>query len=977
MTFIKTIFKKSITMKKLYSKLLIAALTLCTTVAFAQNDLVFTGVISGSLTGGLPKALEIYAVNDVADLSDYGIANANNGNPSGGVVKFSLPEIAGTAGDYIYIASETDGFTTYFGFAPDYTHNTLNVNGDDVLELYHNGVVIDYMGEIGVDGTDEPWEYLKGWMYRNNGTGPNTTFTLSEWMFSGVDATVGAATNADADNTMPVGTYSPEGNGGSSTPLTISQIQETSDPNGDSPHVGTAVITSGIVTAVSNNGFWMQDGEGAWTGIFVRTSEAPTVMMGDSVTVDATVQENYGLTRLNNISNLGVISNGNALPAATAVTTATAPVEEYESVLISIANATCVDNDLGFGEWLIDDGSGPYMVGSESGFYNPDPVTFTTYNVTGVGHYSFDNYKILPRIEEDIVASGDVTGLSFEVSELNVNETDGTVTVNVDITNPASTPTSVKVAVTGGTAVLGTHYEFTNPTTLTFEGGATESQSFSFDLVDDAEANESRTITFELQNATANVVFGTSMLEVIIADDDTEIVITDIAVAAEVDAEGVAINDGEVYTITGIVHGVNMNGNGLSITLIDHTGGIGIYAPTPMGDYAPTEGDSIVVTGEVDQFNGLTQLSFLTSLELISQGHDLMEPIVITELNESYESLLVTVECVYLVDPSQWTNTGSGFNVDITDGEGLLMAMRIDNDVDLYGGPAPEGTFNLTGLVGQFVFGPPYLTGYQVIPRYAADIVAAECGVILPPVNNNCSGAISLNALMGGDFNTPQLSATFTNVDATTENDPGNGWECFGEPDGSGTAPSLESTVWFSFTGDGNTYFIETNNCNDTAENYIPFGDTQMAIYTGICEFETPVLCNEDGPNASGNHYPAGVEISTVEGENYLMMIDGFDGSQGEFCIEFTMLEPDGLSEINSFNFDVYPNPATDRFTIETPIAIHAATLSNVLGQEVKAFGFNASQHVVLDVNGLDAGIYILQLRSVDNQISTTKVVVE
>src|SRR5690554_447830 len=447
MTFIKTIFKKSITMKKLYSKLLIAALTLCTTVAFAQNDLVFTGVISGSLTGGLPKALEIYVVNDVADLSDYGIANANNGNPSGGVVKFSLPEIAGTAGDYIYIASETDGFTTYFGFAPDYTHNTLNVNGDDVLELYHNGVVIDYMGEIGVDGTDEPWEYLKGWMYRNNGTGPNTTFTLSEWMFSGVDATVGAATNADADNPMPVGTYSPEGNGGSSTPLTISQIQETSDPNGDSPHVGTAVITSGIVTAVSNNGFWMQDGEGAWTGIFVRTSEASTVMMGDSVTIDATVQESNGLTRLNNVTALTVNSSGNALPAPTGLTTGSAGVEDYESVLITIAGATCVNADLPFGEWIINDDSGDYMVGFQAGLYSADPANFTVYDVTGIATFSFDNFKILPRIEEDVTVVGEVTGLSFEVSELTVNETDGTVTVNVEITNAAATATSVEVAV--------------------------------------------------------------------------------------------------------------------------------------------------------------------------------------------------------------------------------------------------------------------------------------------------------------------------------------------------------------------------------------------------------------------------------------------------------------------------------------------------------------------------------------------------
>ena len=967
-------------MKKLYSKLLIVALTLCTSVAFSQSDLLFTGVISGSLPGGLPKALEIYVVNDVADLTPYGIANANNGGPSGGVPKFNFPSgSSATAGSYIYISKEAEKFEEYFGFAPDYLEDpSLAINGDDVMELYHDGVVTDYMGVIGVDGTDEPWEYLKGWMYRNNGTGPNTTFTLSEWMFSGINAT-SSTTNANADNPMPVGTYSTESGGGDpSTPLTITEIQETADPSGDSPYVGQAVITSGIVTAVANNGFWIQDGEGAWTGIFVRTSDGPTVLMGDDVTIDATVQESNGLTRLNNITDLTVNSSGNALPAPTGLTTGSAGVEDYESVLITIAGATCVDEDLGFSEWLIDDGSGQYMVGFQAGMYNADPANFTTYNVTGIAYYSFSNFKILPRIADDVVIVGEVVGLSFEVSELIVNETDGTVTVNVEITNASSTTTSVEVAVIGGTAVLGTHFEFNDPTTLVFEADVTESQSFTFDLVDDADANEARTIIFELQNASSGVMFGNGVLEVTVNDDDTEVVITDIAVAAAVDGEGVAVNLGEVYTITGIVHGVNMNGNGLSITVIDGTGGVGLYAPTPMAGYpVATEGDSIVVTGQVDQFNGLTQLSFLTSIELISQGHALMEPIVVTELNENHESHLVTIECVFLVDASQWTGAGSGFTVKVENVDGNQFDMRIDNDVDLYSTAAPVGTFNLTGIVGQFVFGPPFLSGYQILPRYLADVLPVDCGVILPPANNNCSGAISLNSLMGGGFNIPQLSATFTNVDATSEDDPGNGWDCFGEPDGSGSAPSLESTVWFSFTGDGNTYFIETNNCNETAENYIPYGDTQMAIYTGICDFTTPVLCNEDGPNATGNHFPAGAELSTVAGEDYLMFIDGFDGDQGEFCIEFTMLEPDGLKDINTFKFDVYPNPANDRFFVETPIAIQAATLTNVLGQEVKAFGFNASQQIEINVNGLDAGIYILQLRSVDNQISTSKVVVE
>ena len=42
--------------------------------AFSANasDLVISGVVDASLTGGLPKAVELYVVNDIADLSVYG-----------------------------------------------------------------------------------------------------------------------------------------------------------------------------------------------------------------------------------------------------------------------------------------------------------------------------------------------------------------------------------------------------------------------------------------------------------------------------------------------------------------------------------------------------------------------------------------------------------------------------------------------------------------------------------------------------------------------------------------------------------------------------------------------------------------------------------------------------------------------------------------------------------------------------------------
>src|SRR5690606_31396659 len=115
----------------------------------------------------------------------------------GGVVTqdFTFPAVSASAGDVIYIASESTGFTSYFGFAPDHTSSAANFNGDDALELYENGTVIDTFGEPSVDGSGQAWEYMDGWAYRNDGATASATFDISQWSFSGIDALDGEATN--------------------------------------------------------------------------------------------------------------------------------------------------------------------------------------------------------------------------------------------------------------------------------------------------------------------------------------------------------------------------------------------------------------------------------------------------------------------------------------------------------------------------------------------------------------------------------------------------------------------------------------------------------------------------------------------------------------------------------------------------------------------------------------------------------------
>ena len=186
----------------------------------AQAELVITSVFDGPLPGGLPKGIELYVTEDIADLSIYGVDSANNGAISPGE-DFTFPSVSATAGQYIYLATETAQFNSYFGFEPDYTDSSaVSINGDDAILLFENGIIVDRFGVEGEDGTNQPWEYLDGWAYRVDGSARNDVFTLGEWTLSGRNALDGETSNSTAASPVPVGTFS-AGSGGTPSPASI------------------------------------------------------------------------------------------------------------------------------------------------------------------------------------------------------------------------------------------------------------------------------------------------------------------------------------------------------------------------------------------------------------------------------------------------------------------------------------------------------------------------------------------------------------------------------------------------------------------------------------------------------------------------------------------------------------------------------------------------------------------------------------
>ncbi len=183
----------------------------------------------------------------------------------------------------------------------------------------------------------------------------------------------------------------------------IEDIQSEND--GDtSIYEGDFVATIGTVTYVNGTaGYFIQDSSKAWNGIYV-VDGVNTPAVGDSVAVEGKVEEDHGLTRLNNVVTFFIFGSGRPLPTPVVVSTNDID-ESYECVMVRIINATVTNDDAGYGQFEINDGSGALLVDDD--FYYHSAKANENISIIGMGYYSFGAFKILPLSESDILSASD------------------------------------------------------------------------------------------------------------------------------------------------------------------------------------------------------------------------------------------------------------------------------------------------------------------------------------------------------------------------------------------------------------------------------------------------------------------------------------------------------------------------------------------------------------------------------------------
>ena len=188
------------------------------------------------------------------------------------------------------------------------------------------------------------------------------------------------------------------------TAYTIVEIQTPGTDGESSQHNGELVETSGTITAAGGYYYFIQDGTSDYSGLYIY-NDPGTAVVGDNVTVTGTVEENYGVTRINGVTETTVNSSGNDLPTAMLLTTGSLS-EAHEGMLVKVSGeCTAVSTNAGSDHWAfkLDDGSGDGLVDDQI-FSDAESAAMvgSSYGVVGPVNYYFSNFTVNPRDAADV-----------------------------------------------------------------------------------------------------------------------------------------------------------------------------------------------------------------------------------------------------------------------------------------------------------------------------------------------------------------------------------------------------------------------------------------------------------------------------------------------------------------------------------------------------------------------------------------------
>lgn len=300
-----------------------------------------------------------------------------------------------------------------------------------------------------------------------------------------------------------------------------------------------------------------------------------------------------------------------------------------------------------------------------------------------------------------VPAAGDTT-----VVTCTIRDTLGITSANL-IYNVNGTPSQVAMVRTSGTDTNGT-YRGVIPGAANADGNRVE---------------------YQIQ---ANSLSGSNTTTPIIAANSYYAGISPLSLSGlrRVTAGGKLIDSLYYARVTGTVNGPNFQTTNLGYHFQDAVGGIQLFS---FGMLIPplNLGDSIIVTGRLAQFRGLTEIipdTQTVDIQVVATGRTVTPvtvPLPTFKANpEMYESMLIKVQGLNRRDATPpWPAAGGSANIVMYQGVVTdTIIMRIDSDTEIDGSPEPAWPRDVAGVVSQFSSATSvYNNGYQTQPRYLTD----------------------------------------------------------------------------------------------------------------------------------------------------------------------------------------------------------------------------------------------------------------
>ena len=353
------------------------------------------------------------------------------------------------------------------------------------------------------------------------------------------------------------------------------------------------------------------------------------------------------------------------------------------------------------------------------------------------------------------------------------------------------------------------------------------------------------------------------------------------------------------------------------------------------------------------------QLTSLNVNNCVSLQRLYCETNQLTNLNVSTNSDLIELLCVNnkltsldLKNNGSLTDLDCSFNrltkLSLKNGNNtIITSVRTNSNPDLTCIEVDNATFSADNWTGG---------NYSFDAQHS---FSEDCEDVPILEGDQCTNAVNIQTLFGHPQDEPQASQTYTTEGMTSNGNPNTGNDCL----------DIErKTMWLTFTGDGNRYYIRSNYCSAKV-----FNDPNGALYTGNCNGGLEQIdCNywisssDIDPDANFQF-----TLQTTPGQTYYILVavsatDDFViyDDFGNFCLEVTRLGEECLVQIPDPNFKTYLIENFD---------INKNGDDEIQCEEAEGY-FNqidCSQLGIANLKGIEAFIYISGLNCSGNELNS------